>query len=71
MAYVDPTVTASATTRRERQLLELIRRRGLSVHRLHRDGHAVRVTGPGVYLTACSLDSVSITDIVPDNSNRI
>ncbi|WP_144290187.1 hypothetical protein [Ideonella sp. A 288] len=68
MAYVDPSVTAE--TIRERQVLAAIRRRGLSLHRLHRDGRAVRVTGPGVYVTACNLGSVSLSDLAPVEPNR-
>jgi hypothetical protein len=61
--YVDPTYEPS--TVHERQVLAAIRARGLNLHRLHADGRAVRVSGPGgIWILAAELKSVSLSDLV-------
>jgi hypothetical protein len=63
--YVDPRVEAMATSGRERALLAEIRARGLALHRLHADGPAIRVTGPGVWIMAGSLATLAFDDLRP------
>lgn len=64
-SYIDPTVVAKAITPRERQVLAAIRTRGLSLHRIDRDGTAVRITGPGIHITAVTLGTVALADLNP------
>lgn len=60
--YVDPSYAPD--TGRERDLLAEIRRRGLSLHRLHADGRAVRISGPGgVWVLAAELKNVNVADL--------
>lgn len=59
--YVDPTITAD--TKRQRIVLDAIRARGLSLHRLHRDGNTLRLTGPGVFVLVGGLSPLSLTDL--------
>ena len=61
--YIDPRV--EATTQRERAALAEIRRRGLSIHRLHAQGSALRIAGPGVFLLVSKLGDVTPFDLQP------
>jgi hypothetical protein len=61
--YIDPRIVPD--TQREHALLAEVRRRGLSAHRLHRDGGAIRVTGGGVWLTVAALRDISPSDLDP------
>lgn len=55
-----------ATTHRERQLLDEIRRRGLCLQRVHGRGPAVRLTGPGgLHVVAADLRSLTLADLEP------
>jgi hypothetical protein len=62
--YVDPAIVASSP--RERRLLEAIKARGLMLHRLHSAGSAVRLTGPGLHITASTLASIALQDLDAD-----
>ena len=59
--YIDPHYVPD--TVREREVLAAIRARGLSLHRLHADGRAVRISGPGVWLLAAELKNVTLADL--------
>ena len=65
--YVDPALGAPQTAK-ERALFAAVRARGLALHRLHADRTAVRLTGPGVHITAASLSALTLQDIDPDQS---
>lgn len=60
-SYIDPTIVPTRGV--ERRMLELARQRGLSLHRLHRDGNVIRVSGPGVYIVCDGLQSLSPQDL--------
>lgn len=62
-AHIDPWIAASASTPKERRLLDFCRAKGLSVHRVHAEGKAVRISGPGVYVLAASFDTLSTEDV--------
>lgn len=53
-------------------VLAAIRARpGLSLHRLHRDRSALRLTGPNIHVTVASLSSLSLDDLeAPSRTNR-
>jgi len=57
-------------TAAERTLFAEIRRCGLSLHRVHADGRAVRVTGPGVHVTVEALHWLKLSDLVPQPPNH-
>jgi hypothetical protein len=59
--HVDPSITGDTT--RQRAVLAEVRKRGLSLHRVHRDGRALRLTGPGVFMTVCDLAALSLSDL--------
>lgn len=61
--YVDQSIVAS--TLGERALLREITKRGLTLHRLHRDGRTLRLTGPGVFVTIDGLRSLQFQDLQP------
>ena len=48
---------------RQGYLLAAIRAKGLNLHRVHRDGKALRLTGPGVFITAAGLGSIAESDL--------
>jgi len=62
-SWIDPRIVPS--TARERVILQKIGRLGLTAHLLHADGRAVRVTGPGVFVTVASLGGISSADLRP------
>lgn len=64
-SFIDPHVVASASTPRERQVLDLVRKRNLSIHRIHRDGTAIRISGVGVHITVVALGAVALADLLP------
>lgn len=66
--YIDPDVQRQATTERQRAVIEYCRRHGISVHRLHRDGTACRLSGPGVDLITADITHLSTRDLEPVNS---
>jgi hypothetical protein len=68
-AHVCPSIVP--TGRRETELLAAIRARGLSLHRVHRDGAAIRLTGPGVHVIAAGLASLWLTDLAPPSGAEI
>lgn len=60
--FVDPSITADSV--RQSHTLAAIRARpGLSLHRLHRDGTALRLTGPNVHVLVSSLANLSEADL--------
>ena len=61
--YIDPRIVAD--TARERATLAAIRARGLSAHKLHAAGAALRIVGPGVWLTVSALRDVTPFDLEP------
>ena len=61
--YVDPTIVPSTVG--ERALLREIVKRGLTLHRLHRDGKSLRLSGHGVWVTVDSLRSLQFADLQP------
>lgn len=63
--HIDPSIRPD--TKREGAVLDLIRRRGLSLHRLHRDGRALRLSGPGIFLTVADLGALSFHDLEAPN----
>ena len=64
--YVDPSL-GKPETLKERQLLAAVRAKGLTLHRLHARGTAVRLTGPGVHVLAASLSALTLNDTEPQN----
>jgi hypothetical protein len=68
--FVDPTITPNSV--RASYVLAAIRARpGLSLHRLHRDRGALRLTGPNIHVTVASLSSLSMDDLeAPSRTNR-
>lgn len=65
IGWIDPSVRPD--TLRGRQVLAEIRRKGLSLHRLHLDHtRAVRVTGPGIHVVAASFESLTLADLNPN-----
>lgn len=67
--HIDPTITAGS--RREADVLDAIRARGLTLHRLHRDGRALRLTGHGIFLTVADLGALSLHDLKPPTGAEI
>ena len=61
--YIDPRITPS--TRREAAVLDAIRERGMSLHRVHHDGDTLRLTGPDVFVLADGLAQLSRSDLDP------
>jgi len=49
----------------QRALLSEIVTLGLSLHRVHPGGHAVRLSGHGVFLVASSLSDLAPVDLRP------
>lgn len=70
MAHICPTIEASAITPKHREIIRHCRKHGVSIHRLHRDGPACRLSGPGVDLTVCDLSSVTLHDLEPATQVR-
>jgi len=68
-AYVDPLIVGD--TVRERLVLAEIRRLGLTAHKLHAKGSAIRVSGPGVDITASSLGALGIADLLPADHAQV
>lgn len=67
--YIDTGIVAE--TSRQRAVLEVIRKRGLSLCRVHRDRRALRLSGPGVFLTVADLASISLADLDPPTAGEI
>jgi hypothetical protein len=61
--FIDPTVKGD--TVRERAILAAARERGLSIHRCHAKGTAIRLSGPGVNVLASGLGALSLVDLQP------
>ena len=61
LGYIDPTVMA--TNPSEQQLLDALRERGFSLHRVHRDGTALRISGPGLFLLLSDLGNARLEDL--------
>lgn len=68
MSYVDPSIVPS--TQRQREVLAEIKKRGLTLHRLHAEGSAVRLIGPGVYVTASAFGVLMPADLEPASPDR-
>lgn len=64
---IDPSFLP-ARTRQEQDVFDQVMRQGLALHRLHADTRAVRVTGPGVHITAEGLHWIKVRDFEPFNS---
>lgn len=61
--YIDPALLPPRT-RPQHELYKLIRANGCSLHRLHADSKAVRLTGPGgLHLTLSDLHLLTPHDI--------
>ena len=67
--YVDPAISPDG--KRQAEVLETIRRLGLTLHRVHRDGRALRLTGPGVHVTVADLGGLSLSDLKPPGADRL
>lgn len=63
--HIDPDVIARATNDRTRAVIDHCRKNGISVHKLHRDGGACRLSGPGVDLIAADFNHLSTRDLQP------
>lgn len=61
--YIDPGIVPS--NRREAAVLAAIRARGLSLHRVHRDGRSLRLTGPDISILVDGLAPLSLHDLDP------
>lgn len=61
VGHIDPSIQPD--TKRQAAVLDVIRARGLSLHRLHRDGRALRLCGPGIFLTVADLGALSFHDL--------
>jgi hypothetical protein len=61
--YLDPSV--KPRTVREAATFAEIKRLGLSIHRCHARGDALRISGPGVAILTTSLASVNLADLKP------
>lgn len=61
--HVCPSITANS--KREMALLATIRTRGLTLLRCHRDGRALRLTGPNVHILVTDLASLTLDDLNP------
>ena len=62
--HIDPSL-GKPVGLKERQLFAAIRARGLTLHRLHAGRAAVRLTGPGVHVTAANLAALTLGDLEP------
>jgi hypothetical protein len=67
--HVDPSITGD--TIRQREVLAAIRARGLSLHRLHGDSRAVRLSGPGLHVIASDLAALALSDLEPPSGAEI
>lgn len=67
--YIDPGITPNSN--REAALLALIRTRGLSLHRLHRDGGALRLSGPDIHITVAALSNLQASDLAAPTSTEL
>ena len=67
--HIDSSITAGS--KREAAVLDAIRARGLTLHRLHRDGRALRLSGPGIFLTVADLGALSLHDLEPPTGAEI
>lgn len=54
---------------RELKLVALIRSRGLTLHRVHRDGRALRLIGPGVHVLVADLAHLTAEDCARPTRN--
>jgi hypothetical protein len=61
--YVDPTITPRSD--QERALLVEVVVLGLSLHRVHPGGPALRLSGPSVFVVSSSLSQLASTDLRP------
>lgn len=61
VGYIDPDIEPNSN--REAAMLAAIRARGLSLHRLHRDAAALRLTGPNIFVTVAGLGHLQISDL--------
>ena len=68
--YIDPSFLP-ARTRQEQEVFDQVMRQGLALHRLHADTRAVRVTGPGVHITAEGLHWIKVRDFEPFNGEVV
>jgi hypothetical protein len=67
--YIDPSIVPESG--RQTKVIEAARRLGLSLHRVHRDGRALRLSGPGVWVTVADLGALSMTDLKPPAGSEI
>lgn len=67
-SYIDPAIVPR--TVREAAVLAEVARRRLSAHKLHAEGEALRITGPGVFVLAASLAAVQPIDLEPALAGR-
>lgn len=63
--YVDPSL-GKPETLKDRQIFDAVRARGLTLNRLHAGRAAVRLTGPGIHVTAASLSALTLQDLLPE-----
>lgn len=66
--FIDPTLQPARTVQ-EQTIFNIVAQRGLSLHRLHAGTRAVRVTGPGVHITAEGLHWLKPADFEPLNAD--
>lgn len=64
--FIDPSLLP-AKSAQEQAVFDQVIRQGLALHRLHAGTRAVRVTGPGVHITAEGLHWVKARDLEPLN----
>ena len=68
--YIDSSIEPGSV--RQGYLLAAIRAKGLTLHRVHRDGKALRLTGPGVFITAAAgLGSIDESDLEPPGAGEL
>ena len=68
--YIDPSLLP-AKSAQEQAVFDQVLRHGLALHRLHADTRAVRVTGPGVHITAEGLWWLKERDFEPFNGEVV
>ena len=61
VGYIDPTVMAR--NRSEQQLLDAMRERGFNLHRIHREGTALRISGSDLFLLLDDLGEVRLDEL--------